>query len=308
MEEKSGEVTEKIVKERLALLQADPEFNQLKKLLPLKLKGKEMGKDIEGITDDPEIYERSKDDKRVILLSKAEWAKYKEFDNLCMKLASKHRLHWAAVENLGMGVKKPTISPRVADSIKARLDPIVYLPRDFNLKKRYTSYASLVPPIEAMGIMERLHGLDTKTKTEVQAYVKSIANDIPGCKILELKEAKESKQDSNDEVKIDVCMRIPIGFTAKDVAQIYRERDRTRREILAALGIPISKRRRTSTNLSDADHLKLFDYGASVYDSIDEIYRDDYMSVDMSKDETRRKTVKMRRYRGRQQIKKMDRQ
>ena len=308
MKEKSGKGTEKIAKERLALLQADPEFNTLKKLLPLKLKGKEMGKDIEGITNDLEIYERHKGNKRQIFLTKAEWVKYKEFDNLCMKLARKHMLHRAAVANLAMGVKKPTIPPRTAEVIKAYPDPIVYLPHDFNPKKRYTSHAEIVPPIEAVGIMERIQELDIETQTEVKTYLKLLANHIPGCKILELKEANESKENSNDEVKIDVCMRIPIGFTAKDVAQVYRERDRSRREILAALGIPIPKRRRTSTNLSDADRLKLFDYGASVYDSVDEIYRDDDMSVDMSKDKTRRKTVKMRRYRGRQQIKKMDRQ
>lgn len=304
MKQKLGEVTEKIVKQRLALLKADPEFNKLRKLLPLKLKGKEMGKDIEGITTDPEIYERSKDDKRVIMLSEAEWVKYEEFSNLCMNLASKHRLHWVTIQDLAMGVKRPIVPPRASNVIRAHHDPIVYLPRDFNQKNRYTSHATLVPPIEAVGIMESLEGLDTKTKTEVKTYLKLIANHIPGCRILELKKVKESEENSKDEVKIDVCMRIPIGYTAKDVAQVYRERDSSRREILAALGIPIPKRRRASTNLSDAERLKLFDRGANIYDSVDEIYPD----FDMSKDKTRRKTVKMRRYRGRQQIKKMGRQ
>jgi len=142
----------------------------------------------------------------------------------------------------------------------------------------------------------------------VKTYLKLLANHVPGCKILELKEVNESEVNSQNEVKIDVCMRIPIGFTAKDVAQVYRERDRSRREILTALGIPIPKRRRTSTNLMDADALKLFDKGANIYDSMDELYRDDDMSEDMSKDKTRRSTVKTKRYRGRQQIKKMDRQ
>jgi len=69
MKQESGEVTDKIAKQRLALLAADPEFKKLKRLLPLKLKGKEMGKDIEGITNDLEIYERHKGDKRQIFLS-----------------------------------------------------------------------------------------------------------------------------------------------------------------------------------------------------------------------------------------------
>jgi hypothetical protein len=218
-----------------------------------------------------------------------------------MKLAKKHRLHRAAVVNLAMGVKKPTIPPRTAEVIKAYPDPIVYLPRDFNPKKRYTSHATLVPPLEAVGIMERVQGLDMETQTEVKTYLKLLANHVPGCKILELREVNESEENSKDEVKIDVCMRIPIGFTAKDVAQVYRERDRSRREILTGLGIPIPKRRRTSTNLSDADRLKLFDEDANIYDIVDKIYPDD----DLSKDKTRKKTVQTRRYRGRQQIKKM---
>jgi len=300
MKQKSSGVTERIVSERLALLKADPEFKTLKKLLLQKLKGKEAGKVFEGITTDSEIYKRRKEDKRDILLSETEWKRYQEFCTLCEKLANKYRLHWVTVEDLAMGVRQPTVPSRPSEIIKAYLDPIVIRPRDFKTNTRYASNVTFVPPLETIEIMRRLQGLDEQTKAEIKAYLEWLLKDKPGCRILELENAEGSKENSKDEVRIDVCMKIPIGYNAKEVAEVYRKADSSRRDILAALGASVPKRRRSSKILSDAERLRLFEADVNIYDIVDEVYPAD----DLSKDQIHKRSIILRRSKGRQQLKK----
>ena len=95
-------VTDKIVQERIKLLEADPEFSDLWELLPKALTGKESGVDFHVITTDREFVERTKE-KKVIVLSARDWDRYERFQRLCDKLAQKWGLLWATVEYLAVG-------------------------------------------------------------------------------------------------------------------------------------------------------------------------------------------------------------
>lgn len=299
MKEQAKRVTDKLVRERTGVLQADQEFRKLRKLLPPRLKGKELGKDVKLITNDPEIWQKRKDIGQDILLSEGEWRKYEEFCALCEKLAKRYGLYWATVEDLAMGVKQPTVPPRLSQVIKAYLDPLPVCPEDFDPGSTYTAHIRFVPPLQVIEIVRRLQGLDEQTREEVKAYLRPLLKDKPGCRILELEKGEDSKKDLKNEVEIEVCMKIPAGYTANEVAEVYRKVDSRRREVLAALGVSVPKRRRESKILREASSLQLSAKNVDIYGILDKMYPED-----MSEDRTRRRTIVNRRYKGRKLLEK----
>ena len=69
MPKKTTPIVDGLVQEGLRLLEADPEFIDLCNLVPKALVGKESGKDFLAVTTDHEYFERTKNEK-VIVLSK----------------------------------------------------------------------------------------------------------------------------------------------------------------------------------------------------------------------------------------------
>ena len=291
-------VIDKFVQERIGILRADPEFAKLKQLVPTQLKRKELGKDIHGITTDREYFEKRGDDK-VILLSKHDWDRYEKFEHLCQQLAQKYRLHWATVEDLAMGIRRPTVTPRLSRIINAYLDPVVFVPKDFNSNLKYVAHSTVAPPLEAMEIMRRVEGLDEKTKEEIKAYLFSLFKHVHGCQIVELSEATEAPKEQDEKVGFDVCLRVPLGYAARDVAEVYRKIDNKRRAILASLGMSVRKRRRQSRTLMNAKSLRLLESRANIYDIIDDRYPD----ADSSQEQSRRKAIINQRHKGQKLLK-----
>lgn len=291
-------VIDKIAQERIRILRADPEFVKLKKLVPTQLRKKELGKDIHGITTDSEYVEKRGDDE-VILLSKRDWDRYEEFERLCQKLAQIYRLHWATVEDLGLGVKQPTVSPRPSQIIDAYLDPVVFVPKDFDSNLKYVAHSTTASPLAVMEIMRRVEGLDEKTKEEIKAYLSSLFKHIPGCQIVELSEAADALKEQDEKVEFDVCLRVPLGYTAREVAEVYRKVDNKRRGISASLGMSVHKRRRQSRILMNAKSLRLCERGVSIYDIIDDKYPD----ADSSQEQSRRRAIINQRLKGQRLLK-----
>jgi hypothetical protein len=298
MRQLASKVVDKLVRERIAVLKADKEFRVLKRLVPSKLKGRELGKDITLISTGPQIGEKRNDNGQSVYLSEREWKRYEKFRFLCDKLARKYGLHWVIVEDLATGVRQPTVPPRLSRGIRTYLDPVTFYPENFDPNIKYAPRVTFVPPLETIEIMRRLQGLDQQTKKEVKAYLRSVLADKPGCRILEFKKAESSGKDSRQEVEIDVCMEIPIGYTAKEVAEAYHKVDSMRREILACFGVPIPKRRRESKILKEVARLRLLAKNVNVYDIIDDIYGED-----LSNDQIRRRAIISRRYKGRKLLK-----
>ena len=292
-------VTDKVVQEKIKLLEADPEFIDLWKLLPKVLIGKESGVDFHVITTDREFVERTTD-RKVIVLFKSDWDKYQRFQQRCHKLAEKFGLHWATVEDLVMGVRQPIVSPRQSPTIKAALDPVVFLPKDFDPNIRYVAHSTVVPPLEAIEIMRRVQGLDEQTKGEVKAYLSSLFKDRYGCHVVELSELANPLETQDDKVEFDVCLRVPIGYTAREVAEVYRKMDKKRREVLASLGTAVYKRRRQSKTLMKAKSLRLFKNSVSIYRIIEE----KYPHADLSQGPTLRRSLINERHRGQKLIEK----
>ena len=299
MQKRAKTATDKIIRERIAVLKADKEFRKLRKILPLTLKGKELGKEVKLVTTDPEICQGREDIGRNILLSEGEWERYEEFCALCEKLAQRYRLHWATVEDLAMGVKQPAVPPRLSPVIEVCLNPLVLCSEALDTDSTYTTHTSFVPPLQAIEIMRRLQGLDEQTREEVKTYLWLLLKDKPGCKIMELEKREDLEKDSKKEIEIDVCMKIPTGYTANEVAQVYRKADRHRREVLEALGVSVPKRRRESKILREASLLQLYSKNVNIYDILDKMYLED-----MSEDRNRRRAVVNRRYKGRKLLKK----
>lgn len=295
----TSKVRDKIVQEKIQILKADAEFAKLMELVPSQLRGKELGNDIHCITTDHEYVEKTKD-RKVIVLSKSDWDKYQRFQQLCDKLAQKWGLHWATVEDLAMGVRQPIVSPRQFRTIKVYLDPVAFLPRDFDSNTRYVAHRSVVPPLEQIEIMRRIQRLDEQTKKDVKFFLSSLFKDKYGCHIVELCEAAGPLETQDDKVEFDVCLRVPIGYTAKEVAEAYQKGDNRRREVLASLGIDVPQRRRQSKILMQAEPLRLLDKDVGIYDIVDDVYPDS----DLSQDQLRRSTVKNRRHKGRKLLKK----
>jgi hypothetical protein len=297
---KSKRVTESLVDQEIAVLKAHPDFAKLKKLVPTKLKGKEMGKDIESITTDREMYERRGKDDKIIFFTESEWGQYEKFSALCDELAERHGLHWATVESLAMGISNPTVPFRLAKSIKAYLCPTVFAPPDFDINCRYVSHVKYATPMEVIEIMERLRELDEHTKAEIKRYLKLLIQNKTDYRTVEIEKAEDSEKTSHEEVNIDVCMRIPIGYSTKEVAEAYARVDRRRKQILTALGMPFPKRRRSSTLLKDAERLRLFKEKVDLHRIVDAKYPEHVMEEDRHYV----KAVKKQRYKGQQLIEK----
>lgn len=296
---KASKVRDKIVQEKIQLLKADAGFAELITLVPLKLRGKELGSDIHCITTDHEYVEKTKD-RKVIVLSKYSWHKYERFQELCQKLAQKWGLDGATVEDLAMGVRQPRISPRQLRTIRVYLDPVVSLPRDFDSNTRYVAHRTVTPPPEAMEIMGRVKKLDEQTKKDVKVFLSLLFKDKYGCHIIELREAAGPLETRDDKVELDVCLRVPIGYTAGEVAEAYQKVDNSRREILASLGIDVPQRRRQSKTLMEAEPLRLLDNDVGIYDIIDAVYSDS----DLSQDQLMRRALKNKRCKGKKLLKK----
>jgi len=295
----TSKVRDKIVQEKIQILKADAEFAKLMGLVPSQLRGKELGKDIRCITTDREYVEITKD-RKVIVLFKSDWDKYQRFQQRCHKLAEKFGLHWATVEDLVMGVRQPIVSPRQSPTITAYLDPIVFLPKDFDPNVKYVAHSTVAPPLEAMEIMRRVHGLDEQTKQEIKAYLFSLFKDKLGCCIVELSEPAEPLEKQDDKVESDVCLRVPVGYTASEVAEVYRKVDNKRREVLASLGVDVPKRRRQSKTLMEAETLELLEKNVGIYGIVENVYPDS----DLSQDQPRGRAIINKRFKGRKLIKK----
>jgi hypothetical protein len=294
-------VTDKIVQERIKLLEADPEFSDLWELLPKALIGKESGADFHGITTDREFVERTKD-KKVIVLSKSDWDKYKRFQQLCSELGQRYGLYWATVEDLATEVRQPTVSPRQSRIITAGLDPIVFLPKGFDANIKYVAHPTVVPPLEAIEIMRRVQGLDEQAKEEIKAFLSSLFKDKYGCHIVELSEPAEPLEKQDDKVEFDVCLRVPVGYTAREVAEVYRKVDNKRREVSASLGVNVPKRRRQSKTLMEAKSLRLLEHHVSIYDIVDDKYPN--FERESSQDQPRRRAIINQRHKGIKLLKK----
>lgn len=294
----STRVRDEMVRERIAVLKADREFAMLRRLLPRKLKGKELGTDVQGMTTDLELWQHNKEMN--VLLSKPEMKKYEDFCSLCEKLAEKYGLQWATVADLAMGVRRPTGSPHLSRIIKVSLDPITMCPKDFNPNSRYKAYLDFAQPLAATEIMRLVQGLDEQTKQDVKAYLLMLVRSMPGCQILHMVKAEASGKPLENEVEIDVRMTIPLGYTVKEVAEVYRKEDLRRREILAALGTPVPKRRRVSKILvREAAVLQLPTRKVNIYDILDEVDP----NRDESQDEEHRRSIINRRYKARSRLK-----
>ena len=292
-------VTDKLVQERIKLLEADPEYIDLCYLVPKVLSGKESGKDFRTVTTDREHFDKMKG-KGVILLSKHEWGRYEEFELLCEKLAKKYKLHWVAVEDLAMGVEQPTVSPRLSPTMTAYTEPVVFLPKPFDLSKRYMADCRVVPPLAALEIMKRVQQLDDKTKEEIKAYLFSLFKDIHGCRIVELHEQGPLRGKQPVQVELDVCLRVPVGYAASEVAELYRKVDKRRKDILASLGNPAPQRRRQSKTLMEAESLELLlpkkDVG--ILAIVDERFGA------AGEDKRRKRSIINKRYKGKELLKK----
>ena len=295
----TSKVRDKIVQEKIQLLKADAEFAQLMELVPAKLRKKELGNDIHCITTDPEYVEKTEDGK-VIVLSKRDWNKYEIFQELCHKLAQKWGLHWATVEDLAMGVRQPIVSPRQFRTIRVHLDPAVRYPMNFDSNTRYGAHRIVALPPEAIEIMRLVQKLDKQTKKDVKSFLTLLFEDKYGCHIIELRETADQPKTQDDKVEFDVCLRVPIGYTAREVAEAYQKGDNRRREILASLGIDVPQRRRQSKTLMEAGSLQLFDTDVNIYDIVDEVYLDG----DLGQDNLRRSAIKNKRHKGRKLLKK----
>jgi hypothetical protein len=271
-------VTDKLVQERIKLLEADPEYIDLCNLVPKVLGGKESGKDFHGVTSDFGLYE-SKKDNGTILLSKSDWDKYEKFGRLCEKLAQKYKLHWVAIEDLAMGVKHPQVAPRLSETITAHMDPIIYPPKPFDPNKHYIAKSNIAPPSEAIEIMRviqhleesinrellfpdetnekmrRIQNLEQRARDEIRAYLYSLFKDKFGCRVVELLEAPQGQK--GDDIEISISIKVPVGYTAREVGNVYRNIDNRRRQILTALGKSIPRRRRQSKTLMEAESLEL---------------------------------------------------
>lgn len=199
-----------------------------------------------------------------------------------------------------MGVRQPIVSPRQSPTITAYLDPIVFLPKDFDPNVKYVAHSTVAPPLEAMEIMRRVHGLDEQTKQEIKAYLFSLFKDKLGCCIVELSEPAEPLEKQDDKVEFDVCLRVPVGYTASEVTEVYRKVDNKRREVLASLGVDVPKRRRQSKTLMEAETLELLEKNVGIYGIVENVYPDS----DLSQDQPRGRAIINKRFKGRKLIKK----
>jgi hypothetical protein len=292
-------VIDKIVEERIRLFEADPEYIELCNLLPDVLIGKESGTDYYMITNDREYFNKIKGDK-LILLSQVDWDRYEKFQDLCQILSQRYGLHWVTVEDLACRVKQLSVLPRLVRSLLAYNDPTVILPKDFDIRKRYEARGIISPPLAANEILKRVQDLDDKTKEEIKACIISLFKNEHGYRIVELHETDSNRIEN--KLNLDVCLRVPEGYNAREVAEAYRKVDKIRRDILASLGIPVPRRRRQSKNLMEAESLELLLPEKKV--GVQGIVEDRWPDYDANQDKKRRRSIISKRYKGRKLLEK----
>ena len=292
-------IIEKLVHERMKLFEADPDFIELRYLIPKTLDGKESGIDFHVITTDKR-YTEKRNDGKAIVLSESDFDEYQQFEYLCEMLAKKYKLHWTTVYDMALGIKNPQVPPRLAQVISVNLDPTVLTPDDFDPKKDYSSYSTFSPPLEVIEIMKRVDQLDRKTKEEIKSYLYSLCRDKHQCHITELHEKVGDSQKIKSEINLDVCLRIPDGFSGEDVSRIYRKLDKKRKDIYASLGKVVQQRRRQSKTLMEAETLELLLHKnqVGILGIVDEQYADT-----LGQESAKRKVIN-RRYKGSQLLKK----
>jgi hypothetical protein len=293
---KITKVVDKLIEERILLLKADPEYIDLCDLLPDSLFGKESGIDYEMVIRYPEYFNKPTNEN-IIFLDNSNWEKYKKFQDLCQKLADKYGIDWVTVENVASGVEHPTTHHRLAQVIHAYNDPVVMLPKDFDTRKHYRTYETVSPPQAAVAIMRRVQDLDDNTKSEIKANLFTLFENQHGCRIVDL---SETKQEVKTNLVLDVCLRVPIGYNSRDVAEAYRKVDKIRRDILASLGTPVPQRRRQSKILMDAESLELLANNKRV--GVQAIVDERWPDYDQNQDSYRRKKVINQRYKGRKLV------
>ncbi len=294
-------VSVRLAEERIAVLKADPEFKSLDGIVPRKLRGKTWGEDMEVITTDAE-YEEGSGNKKVATLTDAEHRNYRKLDQACQRLAEKYGLTWHTVFDLAVG-GKPIV--RLEKEVSAYLNPLVFVPRDFELRKHYVVCHSYSTPLEVIEIMKRVQSLDEQTKMEIRGYLEMMAERMPGCSILELIEGDTPGSATKCRPQIDVHLVVPPGYISRDVAAVYRKIDDKRRQYLIALGHPVVKRRRTSKVLEQAERLRIHEDRPNSYAIVDEVYRDqDVGDIDLSQDQPRRRRIVVQRSRARKLLRK----
>jgi hypothetical protein len=281
----------KLAEERIAVLRADPEFERLSRLVPHKLKGKTLAEDTETITSDDE-YEKRSLNKKVVTLTEKEWSQYQKLDQECIRLAKKYGLAWHTVFDLAIG-GKPIV--RLEKGIRAYLDPIVFKPKDFDLRKHYVGRLSYSAPLEMIEITRRVQALDEQIKMEIKDYLGMLVEKLPHCRILDLEETESASSTVKRPPEIDVHLIVPLGYSSKDVAAVYNKVDGMRRQFLTALGHTVAKRRRISAVLQQAETLRIFEDKPNIYDIVDEVYQDN----DWSQDQVRRRKIAVRRSKAR---------
>ena len=283
------------IQEAIAVLKEDPDFKKLCSLVPSKLKGKTFGEDVGEITTDPEYEKRKPGKKDIVTLTEEEWNKYEQLDRACDRLAERYHLCSDIVMALACG-GKPLLRPAPDQAIRATLDPVVFKPRDFDPKKRYIGYLCPALPVAAVQIMNRLpEDMDDQTKMEINASLRRMIKDIPGCRILELQEARPDDSTAQPPLRIDVTMRIPPGVSGEEVKRIYLKCDASRRQALTALGHPV-KRRRVSKVLLQAETLRVFEDRLdrnTIYEIMDDVYGE---AMDFSQDQVRRRGLILKRH------------
>ena len=303
----------KQAEERIALLKADPSFKKLRSLVLQKLKGKTLGQEIQTVTTDSK-YAKQMKNKNVVVLTEEEFSEFEQLDRACDNLAEKYGLPRHTVFDLALGGKPVR---RLAKTIRAGLDPLVFKPKDFSPGKHYIGFIFRALPPEVAEIMRRLpQDLDEQTRAEIRSYLDMLAKDKPACRILELKDKParrilELEETNNHDTnakppcEIDIWLKVPLGYSAKDVAEVYKKMDRDRRQVLLALGCSVNRRRRVSKVLFEAEELRLFKdklERSEAYEILDDI--EDRIGKGSRSDSFMRKKIGKKRYKGRILLKK----
>ena len=295
----------KQAEERIALLKADPSFKKLQSLVPQKLKGKTLGQKIQTVTTDSKYAKQMKKmkNKNVVVLTEEEFSEFEQLDRSCDKLAEKYGLPRHTVFDLALGGKPVR---RLAKTIRAGLDPLVFKPKDFSPEKHYTGYLFHSLPPEVIEIMRRLpQDLDEQTMAEIKSYLGMLVKNKPACRILELEETSNHHTNPKPPCDIHVWLKVPLGYSAKDVAAVYKKIDRDRRQVMLALGCSVNRRRRVSKVLFEAEELRLFKdklERSEAYEILDDI--EDRIGKGSRSDSFMRKKIGKKRYKGRILLKK----
>jgi len=117
--------------------------------------------------------------------------------------------------------------------------------------------------------------------------------------IVELSEAADALKEQDEKVEFDICLKVPLGYTAREVAEVYCKVDNKRQAILASLGMFVRKRRRQSRTLMNAKSLRLCERGVNIYDIIDDRYPD----LDSRQEQSRKRVIINRRHKGQKLLK-----